>query len=184
MSNSTAKLRSGADPQYAVDAAPPKTGYLGYPINVITRHKASRIVQDLMTGLGLNTAQLAVLIGVSASLISRWRLDRVKVGKKSRAKLRAFAEYINNNGELGPDHIEKLISTYGQKWSHLGNLDPEIRSAAIRSAEPPTEEGKNIPQAMAKPGNRRTSPLWLIAALITGALIAIGVSGAIEVLWQ
>ena len=194
MSNSTAISRTGADPQYAVDPASPKTGYLGYPINVITRHKASRIVQDLMTGLGLNTAQLAVLIGVSASLISRWRLDRVKVGKKSRAKLRVFAEYINNNGELGPDHIQKLTSTYGDKWSQLGNLDPEIIRAAIQgsnkvnieTSQDDAQVWADGPQAIAK--LRRSITYHLptgIACFIAGALIATGITLAMGgFLWQ
>lgn len=202
MSNSTARSKSGADPQYAVEPAPPKTGYLGYPINVITRHKASQIVQDLMSGLGLNTTQLAVVIGVSASLVSRWRLDRARIGKKGRAKLRAFAEYVNNNGELGPHHIQKLTSTYGDKWSQLGSLDPEIIRAAIRShnerlaAAKPAQEmvvgvrryGPNElgGQAVAKLRKSLTYHLPTgIACFIAGAVAAIGIGIAMGgFLWR
>ena len=204
MSNSAAESKRGADPQYAVDPAPPKTGYLGYPINVITRHKASQIVQDLMSGLGLNTTQLAVVIGVSASLVSRWRLDRAKIGKKGRAKLRAFAEYVNNNGELGPHHIQKLTSTYGEKWSQLGSLDPEIIRAAIRShnerlaaAKPAQEMDIGIsqddaqvwvdgPRAVAKLRKSLTYHLPMgIVCFIAGAVAAIGISIAMGgFLWR
>lgn len=178
---------NGADPQHAVSPAPfsqvleEEEGYLGYPINGRISKSASNIINDIMEGLGLNTVQLSVVLGVSASLISRWRLSRYKISPAGRTKLKALAEYINRHGELRPEDEEALKASYGREWSQLGKLDrkyaqPQVGAGSTAPTTPPVDLGS--------PPKDRWDATQLVWSFVAGAITALGIGMALgRLLW-